>query len=283
MSLRHACAAAVAISIGLAVPAFAQPADPVVAVVNGTEITRSDVAEVHQSMPQLRQVPLEMVYDQIVEHLINSRLIVAAAREKDLHQDPEVKERLRQIENQLLQQAYLAKEIESQITEEALKKRYEEMVKTQPAREEVHARHILLPSEEAAKETIAAIEGGKDFAEVAKEKSTGPSAETGGDLGYFTKDEMVPEFAEAAFAMQPGEVTKEPVKTQFGWHVIKVEDKRTAPPPNFDEVEAELREQMGDELVAKVVEDLRAKADVKVTKPEPAAAAAPNGDKPKAQ
>lgn len=278
MSPRTAYAAVIAVSMAfgaVSVPAVAvaASADAVVAVVNGKEIKRSDVVTLQQSMPQLRQVPLEMVYDQILEHLINSQLLVAEARKAKVQDDPKVKERLQQMENQLLQQAYLQQKVEPQLTEEALKKRYDEMVKNAPAKEEVHARHILLASEDEAKKAIADIQGGKSFEEVAKEKSTGPSAETGGDLGYFSKDEMVPEFAEAAFAMKPGDISKEPVKTQFGWHVIKVEDRRTGEPPAYDEVKEELKEQVGDELIQKVVQDLRAKADVKVIKPEPAAAA----------
>lgn len=278
MSPRTAYAAVIAVSMAfgaVSVPAVAAAAsaDAVVAVVNGKEIKRSDVVALQQSMPQLRQVPLEMVYDQILDHLINSQLLVAEARKAKVQDDPKVKERLQQMENQLLQQAYLQQKVEPQLTEEALKKRYDEMVKNAPAKEEVHARHILLASEDEAKKAIADIQGGKSFEEVAKEKSTGPSAETGGDLGYFSKDEMVPEFAEAAFAMKPGDISKEPVKTQFGWHVIKVEDRRTGEPPAYDEVKEELKEQVGDELIQKVVQDLRAKADVKITKPEPAAAA----------
>lgn len=278
MSPRTAYAAVIAVSmafgaVSVSAVAVAASADAVVAVVNGKEIKRSDVVTLQQSMPQLRQVPLEMVYDQILEHLINSQLLVAEARKAKVQDDPKVKERLQQMENQLLQQAYLQQKVEPQLTEEALKKRYDEMVKNAPAKEEVHARHILLASEDEAKKAIADIQGGKGFEEVAKEKSTGPSAETGGDLGYFSKDEMVPEFAEAAFAMKPGDISKEPVKTQFGWHVIKVEDRRTGEPPAYDEVKEELKEQVGDELIQKVVQDLRAKADVKVIKPEPAAAA----------
>ncbi len=275
MSSRTAYAALIALSVAFAaVPAtgFAAAPGDVVATVNGKEIKRSDVLALQQSMPQLRQVPLEMVYDQILEHLINSQLLVAEARKEKLQDDPVVKERLQAMEAQVLQQALLQKRVEGRLTDDLLQKRYDELVKKAPSKEEVHARHILLTSEEEAKSAIAEIQGGKSFEEVAKNKSTGPSAENGGDLGYFGKDEMVPEFAEAAFAMKPGEVSKQPVKTQFGWHVIKVEDKRTAKPPAFDEVKEELKEQVGDEMIMQVVQDLRAKADVKIITPEPAPA-----------
>jgi peptidyl-prolyl cis-trans isomerase C len=283
MSSRTAYAALIALSVAFAavpVAGFAASPGDVVATVNGKEIKRSDVLALQQSMPQLRQVPIEMVYDQILEHLINSQLLVAEARKEKLQDDPKVKERLQAVEGQVLQQAFLQKKVEGQLTDEMLKKRYDELVKKAPSKEEVHARHILLTSEEEAKKAIAEIQGGKSFEDVAKGKSTGPSAENGGDLGYFGKDEMVPEFAEAAFAMKPGEISTTPVKTQFGWHVIKVEDKRTAKPPAFDEVKEELKEQVGDEMIMQVVQDLRGKADIKIIAPAPAAPAAPGATAP---
>lgn len=281
MPLRTLRAAAIALTFAsAAVPAWAAdpaPADPVVATVNGQEIKRSDVVALQQTIPQLRQVPVEMVFDQLLDHLLSTRLLVAEARKQNLQNDPQVKERVQELENQVLQQVYLKKTVEPQLTDEALKARYDEQMKKQPVKEEVHARHVLLASEDEAKKVIAELDKGKSFEDVAKEKSTGPSASTGGDLGYFTKDEMVPEFAEAAFKMKPGEYTKAPVKTQFGWHVIKVEDKRSAPPPKFEEMKDELKEQMAEELASKLVEDLRAKADIKKTAaPAPAAPPAPD-------
>ena len=285
MPFRTLRAAAVALTVVIAVtPALAaDPADPVVATVNGQDIKQSDVVAMQQTIPQLRQVPIEMVFDQLLDHLISTRLIVAEARKENLQNDPEVKARLQEMETQILQQIYLKKAVEPKLTEEALRKRYEEQAKTQPVKEEVHARHVLLPSEDEAKAVIAELDKGKSFEDVAKEKSKGPSATTGGDLGYFTKDEMVPEFADVAFKLKPGEYTKAPVKTQFGWHVIKVEDKRTAPPAKFEDVKDELKEQMAEEIATKLVEQLRTKADVKKTaaKPAPAAPApaAPATDK----
>lgn len=286
MPFRTLRAAAVALTVAFAAaPALAaDPADPVVATVNGQDIKQSDVVALQQTIPQLRQVPTEMVFDQLLDHLISTRLIVAEARKENLQNDAEVKARLQDMESQVLQQIYLKKAVEPQLTEEALRQRYEQQIKAQPAKEEVHARHVLLPNEDEAKAVIADLDKGKSFEDVAKEKSKGPSATTGGDLGYFTKDEMVPEFAEAAFKLKAGEYTKTPVKTQFGWHVIKVEDKRTAQPAKFEDMKDELKEQMAEEIAAKLVESLRAKADVKkatpAAKPAPAPApAAPAGDK----
>lgn len=266
MPFPYARAAALALTLAIAAgPALAagSAADPVVAVVNGKEIKKSDVVQLQQTLPQLRQVPLEMVYEQLVDHLVNSRLVTAQARKQKLQDDPMVKERLKDIENQLIQQAYLAKRVDAEVTEDKLRKRYKAFLEENPPEEEVHARHVLLETEEAAKEVIKELSGGKDFAEVAKERSTGPSAQSGGDLGYFAKDAMVPEFAEAAFAMKPGEVSKEPVKTQFGWHVIKVEDRRLGEPPAFEEVKDQLKGEMAEQVVTKLITDLRDKAKVK--------------------
>lgn len=233
--------------------------DPVVAVVNGEEIHRSAVENLRQSLPQLRQVPLDLVYEQVLDHVITSHLLTSKAREAGLADDPEVQRRLAMLEEQILQQAYLSRQVEEAITDERLRQEYERFLENNPPQEQVRARHILLESEEEAREVIAEIQGGADFVEVAKERSAGPTAESGGDLGYFTKDDMVEPFAEAAFALQPGEVSEEPVQTQFGWHVVKVEDRRMSEPPAFNEVREQLRrdlvEQIAKEEVANVLEE----------------------------
>lgn len=266
MLFRSARTAALAVLVAFGtVPLAAQAADkdPVVAVVNGKEIKKSALVDLQQQLPQLRQVPVEMVYEQLLDHLINSEIVTAEARKQKLQDDPKVKDRLRQIESQLIQQAYLAKRVEKETTPDVLKKRYETFLQNNPAQEEVRARHILMQDEAEAKAAIEQIAKGGDFEAVAKEKSKGPSADNGGDLGYFTKNDMVPEFAAAAFAMKPGDVSKEPVKTQFGWHVIKVEDRRMGTPPKFEEVEEQLKGEVAEEVVSKVLQDLRAKAQVK--------------------
>jgi peptidyl-prolyl cis-trans isomerase C len=162
----------------------------------------------------------------------------------------------------VLQHAYLEKKVRTEVTEAALKARYEQMLKTQPPEEEVHARHILVPTEAEAKAALEEIKKGADFAEVSKKRSTGPTAATGGDLGFFTKDKMVPPFAEAAFKLQPGQVTEAPVQTQFGWHIIKVEARRKAEPPKFEDVRGQVHEMMTGEVVEKVVADLRKGAKI---------------------
>ena len=128
--------------------------------------------------------------------------------------------------------------------------------------EEIHARHILVETEEEANAVLKRLDAGEKFEDVAKEVSTGPSGERGGDLGYFTKDRMVPEFSDVAFTLQPGEVSQ-PVKTQFGWHIIKVEDRSEQQVVAFEEVSDQIKSQIRDQRAQALVTKLREEADVK--------------------
>jgi peptidyl-prolyl cis-trans isomerase C len=236
--------------------------DPVVARVNGQPITRSEVVEFYGQLPSpMNQIPFEQIRSGIVSELAARKLIGIAAEKAKLDSDPVVKAQLRAARDQVLQHAYLEKKVRTEVTEAALKARYEQMLKTQPPEEEVHARHILVPTEAEAKAALEEIKKGADFAEVSKKRSTGPTAATGGDLGFFTKEKMVPEFAEAAFKLQPGQVS-EPVKTQFGWHIIKVEERRQAPPPTFEESRQQIFDIMSNEIIEKTVADLRKDAKI---------------------
>jgi peptidyl-prolyl cis-trans isomerase C len=219
---------------------------------------------VAQSLPeQMRQVPLEQLYPMLLDRVIDFKLIEVEAEKQNIGDDPDVQPALAQARANVLRDAILRKKVDQGSTEEALKAQYEEMKKAEDfSYEEVHARHILLASEDDAKAVIAELEGGADFAELAKEKSTGPSGPQGGDLGYFKKGQMVPEFGDAAFAMDVGSTSAEPVKTQFGFHVIKVEDKRTVE-PTFEESEPQVRQEVAREIVTGLVEDLREGAEIK--------------------
>ncbi|MFC3674428.1 peptidylprolyl isomerase [Ferrovibrio xuzhouensis] len=236
--------------------------DPVVGRVNGQPITRSEVIEFYSQLPSpMNQIPLEQIRSGIVNELAARKLIGIAAEKAKLDKDPAVKQQLEAAREQVLQHAYLEKKVRTEVTEATLKARYEQLLKSQPPEEEVHARHILVPTEADAKAALEEVKKGADFAEVSKKRSTGPTAATGGDLGFFTKEKMVPEFAEAAFKLQPGQVS-EPVKTQFGWHIIKVEERRKAPPPTFEESRQQIFDMMSNEVVEKTVADLRKDAKI---------------------
>ncbi|MDF3073667.1 MAG: parvulin-like peptidyl-prolyl isomerase [Alphaproteobacteria bacterium] len=245
-------------------PADAKAGDVVVATVNGQKVMRSEVEMMAASLPpQYRQMPMQMIFPALVDQVINTKLLAGEGRKQGLQNDPEVKRRIAMIEDRLVQDAFEQKEIAKQITPEALKARYDKQIAAMPAEEEVNARHILVKTEEEATGIIAALKGGGDFAALAKEKSTDAgSGANGGDLGWFRKTDMVGEFAEAAFKLKKGEVSETPVKTQFGFHVIKLEDRRTAKPPTFEETEEELRTLMERELSTQVLEQMRAKAQI---------------------
>ncbi|HEV2548329.1 MAG TPA: peptidylprolyl isomerase [Stellaceae bacterium] len=268
-----------------AAPAAAAPSDdPVVARVNGTTIHRSEVINGMRGLPpQAQQQPAEKLYAYVLDNLIATAMLSQAAHKAKVQDDPDVKRRLAALEEQLIAQSYVEKLVEKSATDAALKARYDKFVKEAPPREEVHARHILLANEADAKAVIEELKKGGDFAKLAQEKSTDPAGKTsGGDLGYFTKEEMVPEFADTAFKLKPGEITQAPVHTQFGWHVIKVEDRRAAKPPTFDQLKPQLVRDVGREVFEKKLNELKTAAKIEVfnadgSKPgaSPPAAAAP--------
>lgn len=272
--LRSAAVAAIALlaAAAAATPALAQtvpaapanagampdPSTTTVARVGDDKITLADLIAMRQDLPpQYRQMPLQVIYPALLERAIDGRLIANAARKADLLERADVKQRIRRAEDQVLSQVYLSESIAAEVTEEALKQRYEKVAADSTGREEAHARHILVDTEEAAKAVIADLDKGADFAALAKERSTDPGASEGGDLGWFTAEQMVPEFSEAAFALQPGSYTKEPVKSQFGWHVILLEDKRTAAAPTFEEMKDQLASDMTRELITAKLQELR--------------------------
>ena len=237
--------------------------DPVVAKVNGTEIHRSQALEVRRRLPaQMQQVPDELILPVLVNIVIDTKLVAAEGRRQNLQNDPEVVEQMAKLEELILEQFLISRTIEKSLTDEAVKKRYDKMVEETKGEEEIHARHILVEKEEEAKELIAELKKGADFAELAKGKSTGPTGPGGGDLGYFGKGDMVPAFSDAAFALKTGAFTEEPVQTQFGWHVIKVEDRRAKEPPAFDEVADQIRGEVAREIRAAYIEGLREKATI---------------------
>lgn len=246
--------------------------DPVVATVNGKQIHRSQVLEAAENLPPQYQQQLEQIFPMLVERLVDFELLSAVASKAGMAKDEEVRRRMADVEMSIMREVYLERQIDAQITDEALRGRYDAFVAANPPQAEVHARHILLADEAAAKDAIVALDGGADFADLARERSTGPSSADGGDLGYFTKDQMVPEFADAAFAMESGSHSQAPVKTQFGWHVIKVEDRRDTPPPAFEELEGQLREEASRDVVSSVLSELREGAKIEIADPLPLAA-----------
>ncbi|HEY1300056.1 MAG TPA: peptidylprolyl isomerase [Stellaceae bacterium] len=254
------------------------PGNPVVARVDGKEFRLSDVEAAQKTLPaQAQKLPLAQIYPILLDRLVDGELISEAAKKAHLDQDPAVEQNLQQYKDRLIQRAYLERAITAAESEERLKARYATYIKDKTTQEEVHARHILVKTEAEAKSIIAQLEKGADFATLAKKYSTDPGAASGGDLGYFGRGDMVPEFTAAAFSLKPGQYTKTPVKTQFGWHVILVEDHRTKKPPTFEEARADVSRLLAREVVEAKLKELRQNAKVETFgldgKPLPAAPA----------
>ena len=244
-------------------PSPLPPPNTVVARVDGTELHLSDLEAAQQNLPpQAQKLPLEQIYPMLLDRLVDGALIAEAGRKEHLEQDPELQVRLKRYEDRLIQEAYLNQAIKAAETEDQLKARYQTFAKDTAGREEVHAQHILVKTEDEAKSVIAELDKGTDFGELAKKYSTDPSASSGGDLGYFGHDDMVKAFTDAAFALSPGRYSKTPVKTEFGWHVIKVEDHRVSTPPSFDEARQEVGQLVARDAVGAKLKELRNTAKI---------------------
>jgi peptidyl-prolyl cis-trans isomerase C len=252
-----------------------QQGDPVLAKVQGTEIRASDLAIAEEDLGS--NLPPQNAPDAKRDYLItfmgDMLLLAKAAEAKKLADTDDFKRRLAYARTKLLMEQLLAAEAKTAITEAAMRKVYDEAIASQKKEQEVRARHILVETEDEAKNVLAELKKGADFAELAKTKSKDPGSADGGDLGYFTKDQMVPEFAEVAFKLDKGQLS-DPVKTQFGWHVIRVEDKRERQPPEFDKVKDQLEQYLARRSQAELITKLRAEGKVERMTP-PAAPATP--------
>jgi len=230
-------------------------ADPILAKVNGQVIHFSDLKAAAETLPpQARSMPPQQLYPMLLEQLVDAQALMVEAKKTGLDKEPDVQRLMQMASERALESALLNKVIRPQVSEEAVKARYDLDYANKPGETEVHARHILVSDEATAKKITADLKKGGDFAALSKQYSKDPSAkEQGGDLGFFKKTDMVPEFADAAFALKDKEVTAAPVKTQFGWHVIQTLEHRTSQPPTFEQVRDELRQQMVQAAVQKEV------------------------------
>ncbi len=246
----------------LASPGHAEDANPVLAKVNGVEIHKSDVTMAEEELgPSLAQMDPATRDDNVLSFLIDMKIAAKAAEDKKIQDSEDFKRRLAFARNRLLMDSLLASEGKAASTDDAMKKVYEEASKQISGEQEVHARHILVETEDEAKAVKAELDKGADFAELAKKKSKDPGASDGGDLGFFTKEQMVPEFANVAFSLEPGKIS-DPVKSQFGWHVIKVEEKRNRKAPDFDQVKSQVETYVTRKAQADYVAKLREAAKI---------------------
>ena len=239
-----------------------QMSEGTVATVDGIAITYNDVSLVEDElMAVYGQLPEEQRFQTLVGYMVNRILASEAAKKAGLENDADVAKIKAFMERKALQDVYIAKMLMERVREEDVTAYYGKEIVNGPVEEEVRARHILLDNREAADAVLADLENGADFAALAKERSKGPSGPSGGDLGYFSKQSMVPAFSDAAFKLAAGE-TSPPVQTQFGWHVIRVEDRRNRPVPPLDQVRDQIYQLLISEAQRDIYDEMRAKASV---------------------
>lgn len=235
----------------VAVLTFATPlhaADPVVADVNGQKFTYSQVMEAKENLPkQYQSAPDDKIFPILLNQVVDTYLIGKAAIAAGVEKQPDVEKALEKAKEGIIAQAYLLGQVKGKITDAQVKEKYDELVKNFPKEEEIHLRHILVDDEKVAQSVIKALKNGTDFKKLAQTKSKDGTAKEGGDLGFFRKSELPKDLADAAFALKPGTYSQQPTKTDFGWHVLLVEEIRPAKPPKFDEIKNELKTLMTQE------------------------------------
>lgn len=249
-------------------PAATQAAPPAaprpLPTVNGVRVTEQDVAAAEAELAEaLQNVPEAQRREQLIDYIVTVRVLANQARTERLQDTDEAKARIAFAVDRYLMETFLRREIDKLVTTEAVEAFYRERVANQPPETEVRARHILVASEDAAKSLIEELKKGADFAQLATQNSTDPgSKDNGGDLGFFTRDRMVGEFATAAFSLQPGQFTQTPVRTQFGFHVIKVEESRQVPVPPLAELDAQIRNFLSRRAQGEIIGRLRQAAQI---------------------
>jgi peptidyl-prolyl cis-trans isomerase C len=233
--------------------------DPVVAKVDGKTVLRSDVLDFIKTLPpQMQQVDPKQIFPMALEQVISGKIVDEKAMAEGLANDAEVQKRLAEAKVQIIRATYAEKAVEKEFSADKVKKAYDDMVAQMPKVDEVKASHILVDDEAKAKEIIGKLKGGAKFEDLAKEFSKDQSnSASGGDLGFFGQSDMVKEFSDAAFKLNPNEFSQEPVKTQFGFHVIKVTDKRVRPAPNLDDIKTQLEGQVRRDILNGLVETWR--------------------------
>ena len=236
-----------------------------VGTVNGVTIWLDDVMRQAERLPaKFRQAPIENYFDQLVADIVDSRIAAEAARAAKYDTKKEIASAMKIAADRVLAESWIGEKISNDVNDAAIEKAYKTFVADTASREQVTAAHILVATEDEAKAIIVSLQEGADFAELAKSKSTGPSGPNGGSLGKFGRGQMVPAFENAAFTMGEGEITTKPVQTQFGWHVIKVESKETAPAPTIEAMREQLVQTLSTQALGRVLEELRAKQDIRL-------------------
>ncbi len=280
---------ALAIAAVLAAPAaFAQSApaaapaaaakggNPVVAIVGPYKIHMSDLQTDLQSAPaQAQQLPPDQLYQMLLSQEVDRKAVLVAALKEGLQKDPTIAQQMQDAANIKLENAYVQRKVLGQVSDAAVQAAYDKDYANKPGPAQVQAKQILVQTEQQAKDIITQLNQGADFATLAQKDSIDPGAKNGGELGWFNQTEMVPAFANAVFALKPGEYTKTPVQTQFGWHVILCEGKRIAPTPKLADVQAQIKQQIGDAAVQATLDNVRGDVKIQLFNPDGTPVAAP--------
>ena len=236
-----------------------------VGTVNGETIWLDDVMRQAERLPaKFRQAPMENYFDQLVTDIVDSKIAADAARAAKYDTKKEIAAAMKMAADRVLAESWIGEKISNDVNDSAIEKAYKTFVADTASREQVTAAHILVATEDEAKAIITSLGEGADFAELAKSKSTGPSGPNGGSLGTFGRGQMVPAFENAAFSLKVGKITMQPVQTQFGWHVIKVESKKIAPAPRIEDMREQLVQTLSTQALGRVLEELRAKQEIKL-------------------
>ena len=231
---------------------------PIVANVNNEDISlETMIHAMNELPPEIQSQPFMSYYEDLLERVIDIKLFAQEGKKMKLDEEPSVRAAIDFVIEKVLMQAFLSKYVQENIKEENIKASYSNFIADETSREEIKASHILMDTESEAIDVINMLNDGDDFAELAKNKSTGPSGPSGGDLGWFKRGQMVPPFEKAAFSLNKNEITQRPVQTQFGWHVIKIFDKRIPEAPSYESMKNKLIQDLERKIVSKKIQDLR--------------------------
>jgi len=245
-------------------PAGTTDANPVIASVDGYPIYLADLKVAMGTLPEaLRAMPFETLYPVLVERLVDHQALVMMAKRTGLEDTPRIRTEIKRATERILEAAYLEREAQPKVTEQAVQAAYQRQFANRPATEEVRARHILVSTEAEARRIIEELRQGADFVTIARTVSKDPDGKNGGDVGFFRREQVWPAFGDLAFALQPGQIGTDPVRNEFGWHVIKVEEKRLVASPGFSDIEASLKQELLAQAVRGTIEKARSQVIIR--------------------
>jgi len=247
-----------------ALPLDPKGGNPVVASVDGYPVFLQDLGDAMRALPEpLRGMPFETLYPVLVDRLVDHQALVIMAKRVGLEETPEVAREIRRATERILEAAYLDRDVRPKVTDQQVLAAYQRQFANRPAAEEVRARHILVSTEQEARQIIEELREGADFVTLARDRSKDPSAKNGGDVGFFRREQVWPEFGDLAFALQPGQIANQPIRNEFGWHVVKVDERRQVAVPGFSEIEPALRQELTAQAVRNAIEDAKSKVIIR--------------------